>query len=185
MAWDSSRLGPYRPGAWPPAKRHISANCPRWCTPVTDDHVPEDVANGQVLAEKWNFAVEVGGRELFDARDSILVNAVIRGRERFHLARALDVRRLHVHAEIASFDSEAHVGIALGQVPSELTERASALIGTEVVLRCRERAHQLQRVVCFAIPIVEEPFQFIDGHGYASFDVGLCRRAASWGEKAF
>ncbi len=29
MAWDSSRLGPYRPGVWPPAKRHISANWPR------------------------------------------------------------------------------------------------------------------------------------------------------------
>jgi hypothetical protein len=29
MAADSSRFGPYNPGASPPASRHISESCPR------------------------------------------------------------------------------------------------------------------------------------------------------------
>ena len=102
--------------------------------------------------------------ELFDASDGVLVNAVIPGRESFYLARALDVGRLHIHRELAILDTEADVSVAFGQVPRELAERASTLIGTEVVLRRRESAHQLQRIVGFAIPRVEEPFQFVDGH---------------------
>src|SRR5690348_17277119 len=138
---------------------------------VANDHVPQDVAYGQGLAKKWNCPVQVSGRELSDPGDGFLVNAVVPGCECLHLARALDVRWLHIHRELALLDPETHVSIAFGQMPGKLTEGAPTRIRAEVVLGCRERSQQLQRILSFAIPGVEEPLQFIDRHCDASSDV--------------
>src|SRR3954467_13731049 len=110
---------------------------------VPDNHVPENLANGNGPRKKWNLAVEVRRAELLNACYSFLMNALVAGREFFHFARALNVRRFHVHGEAAFFYAVAHVRIAFSQMPGQLAERTACAIGTKIVLRCGQSAQKL------------------------------------------
>src|SRR5260370_39509557 len=138
---------------------------------VAADHVAEGVSKGQGLAKKLELAVQVGRGELFDAGDSVVVNTVIPGRECFHLAGTLHIRWFHVDPELALLNSETHVSVAFGQMPGQLTERAATLIRTKIVLGCGERSQELQRILSFAIPGFEEPFEFIDRHAISPLSI--------------
>src|SRR5215212_7799862 len=115
--------------------------------------VPQYVANRhRPPVGKSDLIVEYFIVDVVEARDGLLVNAPISRGELVDLTRAFEIRHVVVVVELPLGHPEAEACVDFGEVPGELTNRATLWVGTKIVLVGGQRFEDAKSAIGFGAP---------------------------------